>query len=66
MAINAEGAWSADNGGAVFIYTDGEVHPNGPTWQMEPLTVLEALALADKIIKAAQTAVRFEIEEGAA
>jgi hypothetical protein len=62
--ISAEGAWGKEDGGAVFIFTDGNVNPNGPTLQMEPLTVVEALHLCDQILKAAKQALQWEVSNG--
>lgn len=64
MMIEADAAWGEDVGGLVFISTEGEVVPNGPTLQMEPLTVEEALEFAARVIKAAQQALNWELTDG--
>ena len=62
--ITAEPLWGELEGGLVYIATDGEVCPNGNTWQMEPVKVVAASHLADEILRAARQALIWEVTEG--
>jgi len=64
MAINAQGAWSADEGGAVFILTDGLTVANGNSIQLESLNVIQALELVESILLAAKQALNWELTGG--
>jgi hypothetical protein len=64
VGISAEAGWSAAEGGAVFILTDGPIAPNGDLIQLECLDLVEALELVESILLAAKQALSWQLTEG--
>jgi len=62
--IEASAAWSDEEGGVVYIMFDGGACPNGKMWQLDPLTVEEAIAFSVKIMRAAGQSLNWDRTDG--